>query len=93
MTNDNSTGQNYWFTEHGEWGTVDVEYIHFVPEHHANIHDSFDMVSDWEYPEWARFLAKRPHVTTGESELCETCEALVVEFHEAKAELFKKGGE
>lgn len=79
-----STGMRYWFTEHGEWGTVDVEHVYFGPEHHADIHDSFELVSDWEYPEWAVYLAKNAHAYTGEQNYCETCETLVEQFHDAK---------
>jgi hypothetical protein len=77
-----NTGTSYWFTEHGEWGTVPVEHIYFGPEHHANIHEAFEMVSDWQYPNWAAFLARHPHeldLTTYGS--CQACEDLVEVFN------------
>jgi hypothetical protein len=80
-----SQGTSYWFTEHGEWGSVPVEHIYFGPEHHANIHESFELVSDWQYPGWAMFLAARPHnlieTTYG---TCESCEELTVSFRAAQ---------
>lgn len=75
-----NTGTSYWFTEHGEWGTVPVEHIYFGPEHHANIHASFDMVSDYKYPDWAMYLAGRPHELQDNGFGCITCEDLADQF-------------
>jgi hypothetical protein len=76
----NSQGTNYWFTEHGEWGTVDVEHVFFSSEHHKDIHESFDMVSDWLYPSWAVYLASRPHELDDNGFGCQTCETLATEL-------------
>jgi hypothetical protein len=73
--------QSYWVSETGEWGSNDVETVDFEG-HHDDIHESFDMVSDWELPSWAAYLAKHPHAYKGEQTYCETCETLVEQFHD-----------
>lgn len=81
--NDTTTGTTYWFTEHGEWGTVPVSHVFFGPEHHANMHESFDMVNDSKYPDWAMYLAARPHElasTGGVLRYCTNCEDLADQF-------------
>lgn len=79
--NDTTTGTTYWFTEHGEWGTVPVSHVFFGPEHHANIHEAFELQHDYHYPDWAMYLAARPHelTSTGTSH-CTTCEDLADQF-------------
>lgn len=76
--------QSYWVSETGEWGSNDVETVDFEG-HHDDIHESFDMVSDWELPSWATYLSRHPHARTGSGDderYCETCETLVVQFHD-----------
>jgi hypothetical protein len=80
MSKEIKQGTRYWFTEHGEWGTVDVEHVYFSDEHHANIHESFDMVSDWHYPNWAHYLAQRPHPLADNGFGCITCEELATAY-------------
>ena len=74
--------QEYWFTETGEWGSNDVETVTFEG-HHDDIHEAFDMVSDWELPAWAAYLAKRPHKLERplEEAYCVNCADLVEKFH------------
>lgn len=80
-----SKGTNYWFTQHGEWGTCDVANIYFSSLHHADIHESFDLVSDWQYPDWASYLAAQPHELVDNGFGCITCEELLTKFREKEA--------
>jgi hypothetical protein len=73
--------QEYWFTDGGEWGSNIPETVQFIG-HHAEIHEAFEMVSDWQLPDWAVFLARHPHeldLTTYGS--CQACEDLVEVFN------------
>lgn len=76
----NKETQSYWFTDTGEWGSNEVETITFEG-HHENIHEAFEFVQDWELPDWAAWLSKRPHERTGAlDDWCKTCEELSEEF-------------
>jgi hypothetical protein len=76
--------KNYWFTEHGEWGSVEVEYVSFNSNHHDGIEQSFDLVSDWQLPDWARYLASRPHALEESGFGCDACEMFANEFRAAR---------
>ena len=70
----------YWFSDTGEWGSNEVETVSFEG-HHENIHEAFELVQDWELPDWAVWLSKRPHeATPTENSQCKTCEDLADEF-------------
>lgn len=72
--------QEYWVTETGEWGSNDVETVTFEG-HHENIHEAFDMVSDWQLPQWAAFLARHPHeLDLNNYNVCQACEDLAEVF-------------
>ena len=76
--------KNYWFTEHGEWGSVEVEYVSFKGSHHDGIENAFDLVSDYQLPDWARYLASRPHALEESGFSCGACEVLADEFRGAR---------
>jgi hypothetical protein len=74
--------QEYWVTDTGEWGSNDVETIVFEG-HHADIYESFELVSDWQLPAWAAFLAKRPHASMDlDGHGCLSCAVLSDEFRD-----------
>jgi hypothetical protein len=76
----NETIQEYWVTETGEWGSNDVETVTFEG-HHENIHEAFELVHDWELPEWANYLSRKPHeATPTDISQCTTCEDIAEQF-------------
>ena len=79
--------QNYWFSDMGIWGSNAVETYEFGPEHHADLHEAFDYVSDWQVGEFMAYLQTRPHeaipARPGVDETCQTCIDLAEEFEEA----------
>jgi hypothetical protein len=79
----NKETQEYWITDTGEWGSNTPDTVQFIG-HHANIHEAFDMVQDWELPAWAAWLSRHPHELTskgtGAVTYCTTCEDLADQF-------------
>ena len=84
----NKDTQNYWFSEMGIWGSNPVETFEFGPEHHANIHEAFDYVSDWRVGEFMAYLQGKPHAfeqastALGFEDACLACERLAEQFEE-----------
>jgi hypothetical protein len=73
--------QSYWYSEMGIWGSNAVETYEFGPEHHADLHEVFDFVHDYELGDFMAYLQHRPHERTGAAnEVCTTCEDLSEEF-------------
>jgi hypothetical protein len=78
----NKETQQFWITDGGEWGSNMPDTVEFIG-HHDDIHEAFDMVSDWELQSWAAWLSQRPHERTGsgdEERYCTTCEDLAEQF-------------
>jgi hypothetical protein len=76
----NKTIQEFWVTETGEWGSNDVETVTFEG-HHENIHEAFELVHDWELPEWASYLSRHPHeLSLNTYNACQACEDLAEQF-------------
>jgi hypothetical protein len=71
--------REYWFTETGEWGSNDVETIAFHSAHEG-IEEAFDMVQDYQLPDWAKYLSLRPHARKDVNGSCATCEFFADEF-------------
>jgi hypothetical protein len=77
----NKETQSYWYSEMGIWGSNAVETYEFGPEHHADMHEVFDFVHDYELGEFMAYLQKRPHERTGvDTDVCVTCEELSEQF-------------
>jgi hypothetical protein len=79
----NKEPQSYWYSEMGIWGSNAVQTYEFGPEHHADLHEAFDLVHDSEVGEFMAYLQARPHERTGsgdEERYCTTCEDLAEQF-------------
>jgi hypothetical protein len=82
--------QSYWWSEMGIWGSNAVETFEFGPEHHTDIHEAFEYVSDWRVGEFIAYLQARPHefLLSKNSHpnvpSCATCEDFAEQFEEAR---------
>jgi hypothetical protein len=76
----NKETQQFWITDGGEWGSNMPDTVEFIG-HHDDIHEAFDMVSDWELQSWAAWLSQRPHIRANNaSGSCAVCEDLADQF-------------
>lgn len=86
----NKETQSYWWSEMGIWGSNPVETFEFGPEHHADMYEAFEYVSDWRVGEFIAYLQNQPHAfeqastALGFEKACLVCERLAEQFEEAR---------
>ena len=73
----------------GLWGSNAVETFEFGPEHHTDIHEAFEYVSDWRVGEFMAYLQTKPHAYESswdrtQDAVCDACKVLAEQFEEAR---------